>query len=111
MGYRSAVAALEGLPASKHGDAKQQSRKSEEPYASFPITAHPNDQSCKNIDGRHHFFSVLRDPNAALETHLYFASDHYAGRSLRKVSNDDPTVKDARNCSASDGNGVFRRAG
>lgn len=42
----------------------------QKPYPDFPLFAHASGQWCKKIKGRHHYFGVLADPDAALETYL-----------------------------------------
>ena len=44
------------------------------PYPTFPLTAHPNGQWCKKIQGCVRYFGPISDPGAAFENYLAQAS-------------------------------------
>ena len=72
---------------------KRPAKKPAKPYPDFPLFAHLNGQWAKKVRGRHRFFGVWSDPDAALAKWLDQRDDLLAGRTPR-ISGDKLTVKD-----------------
>jgi hypothetical protein len=72
-------------------------KKPKKPYPLFPLTAHPNGQSCKKIRGQVRFFGVWSDTEAALDRYPAEAADLHAGRVPPRVATDGVTIKEACN--------------
>ena len=58
----------------------------EKPYLGFPLFPHQNGQWAKKIRGKHHFFGIWGDHDAALQKYLDERDDLQAGRIPQRVS-------------------------
>jgi hypothetical protein len=54
------------------------------PSPDFPLTAHPNDQWCKRIKGKLHYFGSWEEWQEALTPFQEQRDDRYAGRTPRR---------------------------
>lgn len=71
--------------------------KPEKPYSDFPLSPLTNGQWGKKINGKHYYFGVWADPDAALLEYLNEKDDLFAGRRPESRSNLAITVYEACN--------------
>src|SRR5436190_929006 len=67
--------------------AERQANKPAQPYADYPLTAHPSGQWCKKINGKLYYFGIWSEPETALERYLNTKDDLMAGREPACYSN------------------------
>ena len=75
---------------------KRLAKKPAKPYSGFPLFAHGNGQWAKKVKGKHVFFGVWADPDAAVAKWLDQRDDLLAGRKPR-TNGDGLTVRDLVN--------------
>ena len=73
--------------------ANSTTKRPAKPHPDFPLFPHQNGQWCKKVRGKHRFFGVWPDPDAALAKWLDQKDDLLAGRTPR-VNGGELTVKD-----------------